>query len=206
MNGPIEKYNPHAGGTIYLLYLHKYLDRKSNYRFLEYIHTSRSPEYTDNCLQLGGDYEKEMKIQKENYYKCLPCYLEELNKYFKDNNNLYDAIVYAPSCSNMHLPFFVEVVKGIKFGTIVEFSKSKSAGKSKRFKTFYKHFNLETPVAHIKKNLGKYAWDDVVIEKLLIVDDMYAVGKTVGAIIKKLTAPENKIKVEKIDVFTPLIT
>lgn len=205
MNDPIETNNPHAGRTINLLYLRKYLGDKSKYQYLDYIHISRSPDFKTECTRQGWDYENIKRIKKDKYYEFLCDYLEELIKYFKDNNNIYDVIVYAPSCSNMHLPFFVEVVKGIKFGTIVEFSKSKSAGKSKRFKTFYRHFNLETPVNQIKRNLAGNVWDDLVIEKLLIVDDMYADGKTVGAIIKKLTEPGNEITIKEIDVFTPLI-
>lgn len=186
--------NPHVNRELTLFYLREYNNiTNSNYSDLDYIHNCRS--------KVGVNNPEILADRKVDYYNQRQNCLTKVGEYFRGKK--YNAIVYAPSCTNMHLPFFVEVIKVIEFGTIIEFSKSKSAGKYKRFKSFYKHFKLETPVDQIKRNLGSIGSDDLEIKKLLILDDMYADGKTVGAIINKLG--EYHVKVNEINVFTPLI-
>lgn len=156
-------------------------DRKLE--FLDYIQNSRS--------DTGKSNPEALNHKKDFYGKNVDKFADSVSEFFC--NTRYDAIICAPSSTKMHQPFFDAINKVVKCSLTLEFEKSKRAGVCKTFKEYNRGFKITTSCSLIPTTL----------EKILIVDDMYADGKTVGAIIKKLK--KNKITIKKIEVFTPLI-
>lgn len=179
--------NRYARRIVTLLYSREFPNNKlksdKNFNFLDYIQNSRSDTGASNTDILDHN--------KDFYYKIVKDFAAKVSESFV--NKSYCAIIKAPSSTNLHQDFFDAINKVVAYCLRLEFEKSKSAGVCKTFREFNKDFKITTPCSLIPTTL----------EKILIVDDMYADGKTVGAIIKKLK--KNKITVKKIEVFTPLI-
>lgn len=179
--------NPNTSGDITLIYMREFDNRKNtNYCFLDYIHNCRS--------KVGVNNPEILAYRKATYYTERGNCVNEVSKYFCDKvDKVYDAIIYAPSSTNMHLPFYIAIEKEVKYNNCrIEFFKDKSAGASNDFNEFYCGFKLETPITQIKNDL----------DRILIIDDMYARGFTTAAIIRKLEC--NGITVKKTEVFAPL--
>lgn len=187
----LKKYNPYAEKEINLHYIRKFNDLGRRYKYIEHLHFSRSENANDIVAQQDG-YTQNFLIDIERSYKAnLKTCLDEVSNYFK--NKIYDAIICAPSSTQMHQPFYDAIIDGTGGKHSFEFQKTKSAGASKNFCEYYQQFEIKKPFIQINTPLNK----------LLIVDDIYARGYTTGAVINKLE--ENNINVEIIDVFTPLI-
>lgn len=179
----MKKNNPHAEKEINLHFLRTFNGYEKIYKYLEHIHISRSsnPAITE-------EYKKYLEqLFNSNLNACVA----NVGNYF--NNKTYNAIICAPSSTQMHKPFYDSIINGTGVKHSYEFEKTTSAGASKKFCEYYQHFEIKKPFIPI----------DSPLKKILIVDDMYARGYTTAAIINKLE--ENNIIVEIIDVFAPLI-
>lgn len=179
INTPKLELNPYAEKELNLYYLREFgniLD--SSYNYLDYIHKSRSKNFTD------AQKKDAEKLYNGNLNKCI----DDIKKIFSGKS--YDAIISAPSSTDMHKPFYDTLKRVAEDKHSFTFNKTKSS--REKFCIYYQNFDII-----------QFSVSDTFLNKILIVDDMYAVGKTTGAIINKLE--ENKVILDKIDVFTPLI-
>ncbi len=185
--------NTFTNREITLLYMHVY-GTNSKFKYLEHFQYSNNPNVEAFEAQQQKDLpSKKARFEKEynsNLQKCL----EKVEEYFRGKS--YDAIITAPSKSNLHKDFFEKIKAVTNSKELFKFKKEEKAAIIKDFCCYYRNFSI----------IEKPDSENLALASILIVDDIYADGKTVGAIIKKLTAQENNIKLDKIVVFTPLLT
>jgi len=181
--------NTFTDRDITLLFMHVY-GTKSKYYYLEHFQYSRSPIVASFEAQQHKDLPSKKACLEKEYNSNRPNCLEKVKEYFRDET--YDAIITAPSQSNLHKDFFDTIINVTNGKELFKFNKGIKAAETKDFCIYCRNFSItEKPDP-----------ENIALESILIVDDVYADGKTVGAIIKKLK--KNKITVKKIEVFTPL--
>lgn len=181
--------NTFTDRDITLLYMHVY-GTKSKYYYLEHFQYSRSPIVASIEVQQPNDLPSKRACLEKEYNSNLPGCLEIVKEHFCDKS--YHAIITAPSCSNLHKDFF-DTIKDVTNGEeLFKFKKGIKAAETKDFCLYCRNFSMTEKLYTEKKELNS----------ILIVDDVYAEGKTIGAIIKKLRC--NNISVDEIFVFTPL--
>lgn len=181
INTPKLELNPYAEKKLNLFYLREFgniLD--SSYNYLDYIHKSRSKNFTD------AQKKDAEKLYNGNLNKCI----DDVKKIFSGKS--YNAIISAPSSTDMHKPFYDTIKRVAEDKHSFTFNKTKRTGECKTFEEYYMGFEIIEPCEM-----------EISLNNILIVDDMYARGWTTGAIIKKLG--EYKVTSGNIFVFTPLV-
>lgn len=172
-----------------LFYLSKYDDNNA-YKSLDYLQFVRSPA-GKKYAQINPEY---LQLKESSYNNNLNSFVKKTADLLA-NDKEFNIIVSPPSKSNYQKPYYDEIKAKYPHAKVITncFSKisGKSAGNETTFDEFYN--DIEYKFDCLKE--GTY-------NSLLIIDDVFATGKTTAAIIKRLSS--NNIIFNNYYVICPL--